>query len=326
MKVRIKFQKYGPMKFIGHLDVMRYFQKAFRRAELDSEYTKGFNPHQVMSFASPLGLGLTSDGEYMDIGLNFSDSPKLMVKKINGVMSEGFKVVGYRILEEPLENVKNVTAMSLVSSSDYMVSLKDGYSLGDMITCIDEFKAAFLKFVESSEIIISKKTKKSEKLVDIKPMISFVAFDEAEYKNKLKDVLLDMPISVDVAPSHVKDADSDGKSGHMKDADSDGKSSYKMDADTDGKSSYKMDADTDGKSSYMMDAESRAEVYDNGIKVYMQLDTGSESNLKPELVIEAFCNANNIEYNPYAWQHHRLEMYTRDDKTKKLISLDRLER
>ena len=90
MKARIKFQKYGYMKFIGHLDVLRYFQKAFRRAEYDSEYTQGFNPHQIMSFAAPLGVGLTSDAEYVDIGLRTSDTPEIMVKKINEVLSEGF--------------------------------------------------------------------------------------------------------------------------------------------------------------------------------------------------------------------------------------------
>ena len=68
MTVRIKFSKFGAMKFIGHLDVMRYFQKAIRRAELDVCYSNGFHPHQVMSFAAPLGVGLTSDGEYVDCG------------------------------------------------------------------------------------------------------------------------------------------------------------------------------------------------------------------------------------------------------------------
>ena len=55
MKLRIKFKKYGPVRFIGHLDVMRFFQKANRRAELDVAYTGGFSPHQIMSFAAPLG-------------------------------------------------------------------------------------------------------------------------------------------------------------------------------------------------------------------------------------------------------------------------------
>ena len=51
------------MKFIGHLDIMRYFQKAIRRAEIPIAFTSGFSPHMIMSFANPLGVGLTSDGE-----------------------------------------------------------------------------------------------------------------------------------------------------------------------------------------------------------------------------------------------------------------------
>ena len=57
MKIRIKFRKYGTMKFIGHLDVMRYFQKAIRRSEVNIRYSEGFSPHQIMSFAAPLGVG-----------------------------------------------------------------------------------------------------------------------------------------------------------------------------------------------------------------------------------------------------------------------------
>ena len=46
-KLRLKFSKNGPIKFIGHLDVMRYFQKAIRRAEIDIKYSEGFSPHPV---------------------------------------------------------------------------------------------------------------------------------------------------------------------------------------------------------------------------------------------------------------------------------------
>ena len=43
MKIRVKFSKYGPLRFIGHLDVMRFFQKAIRRAGIDVVYTNGFS-------------------------------------------------------------------------------------------------------------------------------------------------------------------------------------------------------------------------------------------------------------------------------------------
>ena len=67
MKVRIKFSKEGPMKFVGHLDTMRYFQKALRRAELPVAFSGGYSPHMIMSFAVPLGVGMESLGDYFDL-------------------------------------------------------------------------------------------------------------------------------------------------------------------------------------------------------------------------------------------------------------------
>ena len=54
MKIRIKFRKYGALKFVGHLDMMRYFQKALKRAGIDMKYSEGFNPHMKISFSSAL--------------------------------------------------------------------------------------------------------------------------------------------------------------------------------------------------------------------------------------------------------------------------------
>ena len=95
MKIRIRFRKYGVMKFIGHLDVMRYFQKAMRRAHIDICYSEGFSPHQIMSFAAPLGVGITSDGEYMDIEVHTSASTEESLRALNGVMVEGVECTGY---------------------------------------------------------------------------------------------------------------------------------------------------------------------------------------------------------------------------------------
>jgi len=269
MKARIKFQKYASMKFVGHLDVMRYFQKALRRADYDSEYTKGFSPHQVMSFAAPLGVGLTSDAEYMDVELISGDIPEVMIERLNAVLTEGFNIYDFHLLleQEPLR--KTVTAMSLVASADYLVSLKDGYTIQDTIKTQAEFEQAFRKFNDKQEIVIGKRTKNSDKVVDIKPMISLVAFDQAEYEEKLIPLLSNR---IATKPDSV------------------------------------------------------ADVYENGIKLYLQIDTGSSVNLKPELVIEAFCEELGITYEKFAWQMHRLEIYTRDAETRKLAALNQVER
>ena len=120
MKVRIKFSKQGAMKFIGHLDIMRYFQKAMRRAEIDIRYSEGFSPHQIMSFAAPLGLGLTSNGEYMDIEVNSMADCESLKKALNQVMAEGIQILSCHRLEDTAKN-----AMSIVAAADYTLTFRD---------------------------------------------------------------------------------------------------------------------------------------------------------------------------------------------------------
>ena len=90
MKTRMRFVKTGSVKFIGHLDCMRFFQKAIRRAKLDVAYSQGYSPHQLMSFASPLGVGVTSIGEYIDVEFHSLPdmSEKELVDYINQFMTE----------------------------------------------------------------------------------------------------------------------------------------------------------------------------------------------------------------------------------------------
>lgn len=122
MKIRVKFRKYGVMRFIGHLDVMRYFQKAIRRADIDICYSEGFSPHMIMSFASPLGVGLTSDGEYFDIEIGQEFSSASAVERLNKVMAEGMEVLSFRQIPDG----KAANAMSLVAAADYEVRFREG--------------------------------------------------------------------------------------------------------------------------------------------------------------------------------------------------------
>lgn len=164
MKIRIKFRKYGVMKFIGHLDIMRYFQKAMRRAEIDICYSEGFSPHQIMSFAAPLGVGITSDGEYLDIEVNSTLSTEKALHVLNETMVEGVEIVDYVQLPD---NAK--TAMSIVAAADYDLYFKPGYdaprSVAEFTEGIDNF------FTKPSEVLITKKTKKSEKVMDLKQLV-----------------------------------------------------------------------------------------------------------------------------------------------------------
>lgn len=159
MKVRIKFRKFGAMKFIGHLDVLRYFQKAMRRAEIPIAFTGGYSPHMIMSFANPLGVGVTSDGEYFDIELKEPITSAKAISQLNAVMVEGVEILEFVELGE-----EQKAGMSIVAAADYLSKVAKG-------TLPADWKQRAETFLQQETITIWKKTKKSEKEVDIKPMI-----------------------------------------------------------------------------------------------------------------------------------------------------------
>ncbi|MBR6223909.1 MAG: TIGR03936 family radical SAM-associated protein [Lachnospiraceae bacterium] len=238
MKLRIKYAKYGSLKFIGHLDVMRFFQKAIRRAGLDVAYSQGFSPHELITFAAPLGLSVTSEGEYFDGEFNSVTTTKDMVKRLNEQMVEGMEVLDVRLLKKEAK-----TAMAVVSASDYVVYIKSGYLNDKAELLFNSFDA----FMSSDTIEILKKSKKTEKVVDIKPMI----------------------IKAAVFPF-------DGIDGLSKE--------------------------------YLGERD-----HEKGF--FMFLKTGSEENLKPELVMEAYCKFLDIPYEPHAFSVHRLETYMNDGES-----------
>ena len=127
MKARIKFTKEGPMKFVGHLDTMRYFQKAIRRAELPIAFSGGYSPHMIMSFAAPLGVGVTSTGEYFDMELTATIPTDEICQRLNSQMVDGIHVLSARQVEDG----KASKAMSLVAAADYLVEFRPGKAPAD---------------------------------------------------------------------------------------------------------------------------------------------------------------------------------------------------
>lgn len=166
MKVRIKFRKFGPIRYIGHLDVMRYFQKAIRRAEIDVAYTTGFSPHQIMSFAAPLGVGLESNGEYMDIECNSVTTSQDMVERLNRVGAPGIEVTSVKMLPEHAGN-----AMASVAAARYTVRFREGREPFLLKDTTGDLKEKLNAFLAREQIFVTKETKTGVKEVDIRPGI-----------------------------------------------------------------------------------------------------------------------------------------------------------
>ncbi|WP_029232156.1 TIGR03936 family radical SAM-associated protein [Butyrivibrio sp. VCB2006] len=168
-KLRLKFTKVGPIKFIGHLDVMRYFQKAIRRAEIDIKYSEGFSPHQVISFAQPLSVGATSEGEYMDMTVNSLTSVTDVMNSLNSVMHEGITITAIQELSDSDEK-----AMTAAYAAKYKIRFRE--SLKPDFDWVSEFE----KYLSKDKLPAMKKTKSGEKEIDMKPMIFDYSLDKED--------------------------------------------------------------------------------------------------------------------------------------------------
>ena len=236
MKARIKFRKYGVMRFIGHLDVMRFFQKAMRRARIPIAFTEGYSPHMIMSFAQPLGVGVTSDGEYLDIELKEEIAANEAVIRLNEVMVEGLEVVNFVRIPDDQKS----SGMTLVAAASYRVTLLESAKSAEITRELpDSWQSKIEAFQKQETIVVLKKTKRSEAEVDIKPMI------------------------------------------------------------------YQMHKETNS--------------------IYLFLAAGSEQNLKPDLVMEAFTEFIGEKKESVPFHYHRLEVYARQSKESlDFVPLDQL--
>lgn len=166
MRVRylIKFTKEADIKFIGHLDLMRTIQKVVRRSEIPVEYSKGFNPHMSLSMAQPLSVGVYSTGEYMDLVLVEELDCSEVIDRLNEVTASGVKFITGTKVPAPKQNEKKFPqAMALIDAATYTIKIK--------YDNLDSFEEDMEALKNMKEWVMTKKTKRSEKDVDIKPMV-----------------------------------------------------------------------------------------------------------------------------------------------------------
>ena len=175
MKVRVKYEKTGINKYIGHLDLLRYFQKAMRRAGIDMKYTEGFSPHPVLSFAAPLGLGLTTRGDYFDTELETDRTASTFVARLNAQMAEDIRVLSI----SEMEGGKKQNAMASLAAADYEVTV--GEKVLEQLGGADALAAGWQAFLAQETIPVEKETKTGSMEVDLKPLIykSFVCGNKA---------------------------------------------------------------------------------------------------------------------------------------------------
>jgi radical SAM-linked protein len=92
-RLRVRFRRGDSVKFISHLDIIRLWHRALRRAGIDLAYSAGFNPHPRIAFAAPLPLGTTSDAELMDVFTNRHISPHSFAAMVDRQLPAGIEII-----------------------------------------------------------------------------------------------------------------------------------------------------------------------------------------------------------------------------------------
>lgn len=88
-RFRVTFSRGQEVKYITHLDLMRLWERALRRAAIPVAYSEGFSPHPRLSLAAPLPVGVTSEGELMDLHLGRRLSPHYLLKAVSAQLPRG---------------------------------------------------------------------------------------------------------------------------------------------------------------------------------------------------------------------------------------------
>lgn len=160
-RVRVEFAKGDQVRFLSHLDLMKTFERVIRRAGIPIAFSEGFNPHPKMNFASALAVGVTSDCEYMDIELRDNTELDDTLRRLIMAVPPGIEIKKGRVVAD-----STPALMAVVNRASYIVLAEVQQSIDSEV-----LKDQVASFMENTEVLIIKRTKKGPREKNIRPGI-----------------------------------------------------------------------------------------------------------------------------------------------------------
>jgi radical SAM-linked protein len=136
-RLRLKFSRGDKLKYLSHLDLMRLWERALRRAGLSIAYSEGFSPHPRISLASPLAVGITSSAELMDIFLARHVATGVFLQQLEPQLPDGIDIIEVTPVQLDLPSLQ-----SQVRHAEYEVVLETGRQAGDIRPSISSLLAS----------------------------------------------------------------------------------------------------------------------------------------------------------------------------------------
>lgn len=155
MRIRITFVKQGPLRYTGHLDLHKLWERAIRRAELPLAYSQGFHPQPKMNMAAALPLGFSSRCEVMDMKLEHDISLDSLPTRLNATLPSGLQVMDVEQVDE-----RAPALQTQVASAEYEVTLTEAINGSELKRIVDSV-------IESESI----PRERRGKMYDLRPLI-----------------------------------------------------------------------------------------------------------------------------------------------------------
>lgn len=165
-KIISKYSKKGNLKYISHLDVLRFIQRAVKRANISAKYSEGFNPHMKTSFGFPLSLGNESIGEYFDVEINDKIDINDFINKMNNVLPKEMQILAAKYTED------TESIMSRCSFVEYIINVE--FESLDIDKLNDYFKEMLQTGVIYERMKKNKKNKNVIKEINTKELIKYL--------------------------------------------------------------------------------------------------------------------------------------------------------
>ena len=187
MKYRLKFSKMGNGKYVSHLDLLRCFIRAIARAKLPIKYSEGFNPHPSITFLLPLPIGVTSVCELVDMEFVENLPKNVIQERLNKVLPPDFSIIEVGI---PISKARDL----MCAGYNITIEHNDG---------VDADKIE--EFLSRDEVLITKKSKRSEKVVNMIEYIEKFEFLAKTPQLVILNILLAANSEKNLKPNVVAD-------------------------------------------------------------------------------------------------------------------------
>ena len=175
LRIRAEFTKGDRARYVSHLDLIRTWERAMRRAGLPVAMSQGFNPHPKMAPASSLPVGQTSRSEVIEVTLTEPITADEFARRVNASMPEGLRVTRAKEVSDEAASPASVVSGAIYEARPVEDSARGG---GDAAgPDADAVNGAIKSFLGAGEVVVTRKSDKGERRVDLRPLVHELRYE-----------------------------------------------------------------------------------------------------------------------------------------------------